>query len=307
MRGNRLRAALAAAVIGLGVGATASPGSALAAPKKSVDKAADARARELFQRGDEAYAEGRYEDAHTAFAEAYELSGRPQLLFNVANALERLGRHAEALEALEEYLESGKATRDRDVVEKRIANLQRRVDEQQRAEEEARREAERRERERQEAAAEAAASEGARAEAEPAAEKRPTRVLPFVMLGTGAAALVTSAVFGGLTLAARSEAEPGCRSGSGGRLCSAEASAALGRDEAFGLVTDIALASGVILSGVGLYLLLSGDDDERPAVDVRAGASRGSSTASGRARGPRESLRVEARPAGAGVQIVGRF
>ncbi len=60
----------------------------------------DARARELYLQGDREYQAGRYEQAVAAFQEAYRLSGRPLLLFNLANAYERLGRYAEALEAL---------------------------------------------------------------------------------------------------------------------------------------------------------------------------------------------------------------
>ena len=50
--------------------------AASAQPKNASEKAVfDVRARELFQKGDTAYAEGRYEEALAVFQEAYELSG----------------------------------------------------------------------------------------------------------------------------------------------------------------------------------------------------------------------------------------
>jgi tetratricopeptide (TPR) repeat protein len=256
--------------------AVAAPPTTKASPEKV---AADVRARELFEKGDAAYAEGRYEEAHAAFVEAYELSGRPQLLFNVSNALERLGRYAEAAFALERYLASGKV-KDRDVVQKRLANLRKRADEQKIAEDKAREDADRRRAE----AAETDASHknqeaGATAPRQTSAEG-PSRVLPVVLLGTGAAALVTAGVFGGLTLSARSDVDASCRSVASGRLCSSEASSAIDRDKTFGLVADIALVSGVVLGAAGLYLLLAGE---------------------------KNGARVEARPAGAGAVVVGSF
>ena len=260
------------------------------------------RARELFEKGDAAYAEGRYEEAHASFFEAYELSGRPQLLFNVSNALERLGRYAEAVEALEKYLASGKA-KDRDIVQKRLVNLRKRVEEQKKADERAREEEEkRRAAEKEQKGAEPSAKpEGAESAQpkppEPPPEK-PTRVLPIVLLGTGGAALATAGVFGMLTLSARSDVDAGCKAAPAGRLCSADAHSAIDRDKTFGLVTDIALVSGVVLGGAGLYFLLAGDSDDKASVKVGKNA-RNASTGSG--------LRVEARPAGAGVEVVGTF
>ena len=64
----------------------------------------DKRARELYIRGDKAYAEGDYEAALAAFEEAYELSGRHALLYNMANAHERLGEYDKALEKLRKFL-----------------------------------------------------------------------------------------------------------------------------------------------------------------------------------------------------------
>ena len=316
------RKIFAAAGVAVGLSGQLAPGSpftavAHAAPasKPAPEKAAaDVRARELFQKGDAAYAEGRYEEAHAAFQEAYDLSGRPQLLFNISNALERLGKYAEAVDALEKYLASGKA-KDREVVQKRLANLKKRVDEQKKAEERARDDEDRRRAAENEKASEQAGRSAERAEpaqpsAPPPRPEKPTRILPIVLLGAGGAALATAGVFGVLTLSARSDVDAGCRTGPSGRLCNADAGSAIDRDKTFGLVTDIALVSGIALGAAGVYFLLSGHDEKTSVkVEQGAGTHRASSRGDARMRAPSKSsgLRVEARPAGAGVEVVGSF
>lgn len=240
------------------------------AQPKTEKTAADIRARELFTKGDAAYAEGRYEEALAAFQEAYDLSSRPQLLFNISNALERLGRYAEALDALEKYLASGKA-KDKDVVQKRIANLKKRVEEKREAdriakekeEEERRRREEEEKRKREEAAGQRVPTEGGNAPPQP--EKS---ALPVVLMGTGGALAVTGAVFGVLALSARSEAESGCRDAPTGNLCSAEAKSALDREQTFGIVADVGILTGVIVGAIGAYLFFK-------PTEVRAKVSRG--------------------------------
>lgn len=276
----------------VGLGLLAATPAAHAQPKG--DKAAtDVHAKELFAKGDTAYAEGRYEEALAAFQEAYALSGRPQLLFNVSNALERLGRYAEAVEALEKYLASGKA-RERDVVQKRLANLKKRVEEQKKeqdrlAKDEEERKAKEAE-ERKKAEAEQASRMPAPVAPEQPAAESPSHTVPFILIGTGAAALAAGGVFGILTLSAHSDVSKGCTSGGGGNLCTGDVRSAIDREKTFALVTDIALASGIVLAGVGIYLLVSQRGDEGK---LRAAAN--------------SPVRVVGRPGGGGVEIVGAF
>jgi len=72
-----------------------------AAAQKSAD---DERARELYDNGAILYEEGRYEDAIAAWKAAYDLSPKPLLLFNVANAYERIGGLLDAPEKLKSTL-----------------------------------------------------------------------------------------------------------------------------------------------------------------------------------------------------------
>ncbi len=65
----------------------------------------DSRARQAFLDGAAAYDEGRYEEALTFFTFAYELSGRPALLYNIALVEDRLRMDREALVHYEAFLE----------------------------------------------------------------------------------------------------------------------------------------------------------------------------------------------------------
>lgn len=93
-----------------------------AAPLRAQD------ARVLFERGEEAYAEGRYEEAIRAWQAAFELEPRPRLLFNVARAQELLGDLEAALENLERFLELAPETEPfREGAVRRVASLRERI------------------------------------------------------------------------------------------------------------------------------------------------------------------------------------
>jgi tetratricopeptide (TPR) repeat protein len=87
-------------------------------------------ALEAFETGEAAAQEERWADAITAFQEAYELSGVPTALFNVAYALRALGRYVEARRAFDELFTlrvpeeiRAEAEGYRDEVVARIAHL----------------------------------------------------------------------------------------------------------------------------------------------------------------------------------------
>lgn len=210
----------------------------------------DARARELYDNGAVLYEEGRYEDAVAAFEEAYKLSRRPALLFNIANALERLGRYEEALDVLSRYRAYAPAD-ERETLDRRISNLERRIAE----------------------AKEAAATAPA-AVPPPVATVTPTapvtplpassptlfRPVPLAIAGVGVAALGVGAGLGGLTLAAHDEAAAGCAPDHGDVLrCSAAATDALTRETGTAAAADVLMLAGVLGIGGGLALGLWGE------------------------------------------------
>lgn len=83
----------------------------------------DAEARRLFETGNEAFSDGHFELAASAFERAYELSGRAPLLFNVGAAYDRLLRADEAIRAYEAYLEQVPDASNRAFVLSRIETL----------------------------------------------------------------------------------------------------------------------------------------------------------------------------------------
>jgi len=156
------------------------------------DTQLDEAARLTFVSAREAFVGGDYERALGLFRQAYELSQRPGLLYNIAQTLDRLRRDAETLQALRDYLEAFPEAPNRQEVDARIRVLQGSVDEDEQA-----RVA--REREADEAAARLAA---ARAAGEEIPEEDPGfQILhPGIFIGVGGAALALGglAVWSGL-------------------------------------------------------------------------------------------------------------
>jgi hypothetical protein len=87
----------------------------------------DPQARLLFEQGREAYSDGRYRDAWAYFHEAYQLSGRPELLFNIGQTADRLGQENDAVKAFTMYLERLPAAPNRRDVENRVRALRERL------------------------------------------------------------------------------------------------------------------------------------------------------------------------------------
>ena len=81
-------------------------------------------ARALFTAGRAAYDGGHYETAQARFQEAYELSGRAELLYNIGQSADRSRKDAEALAAFEQFLADTPAdTPHRDIAERRVTFL----------------------------------------------------------------------------------------------------------------------------------------------------------------------------------------
>ncbi len=87
------------------------------------NEATDGEARSLYEAGTAAFSDGRFEDSLARWREAYELSERPELLYNIATALDRLGRPAEAREQYQAYLEAVPDARNTNYVRRRIEVL----------------------------------------------------------------------------------------------------------------------------------------------------------------------------------------
>src|SRR4051794_26897650 len=94
------------------------------APSASDQEAAKAH----FMAGSAYYEQANYGDAVKEFNEAYRLSHRADLLYNIALAYERLEQWDSAIAALRRYLDEKSDAPDRNIIQTRIGNLEKRRD-----------------------------------------------------------------------------------------------------------------------------------------------------------------------------------
>lgn len=80
-------------------------------------------ARTLFEAGRLAYDSGHFEDARDDFERAYELSGRPELLYNIGQCADRLRDDPAAIDAFERYIVAVPDAANRPQVEVRLSAL----------------------------------------------------------------------------------------------------------------------------------------------------------------------------------------
>jgi tetratricopeptide (TPR) repeat protein len=235
-------------------------------PSSSADK----EARKLFFQGDRLYEEGKYEEAVAAFEKAYELSHRPELLFNLANAYERLGQYEEALRSLRDF-EPSAPEADRAKIAERIKTLEARAEEQ-------------RKRESERSGTAAPTTAAATAPSAPAEPESKAPILAYTLMGGGVVALGVGTVFGVMALGTKSDAENQCaRNG----VCPASAQKSIDDAKSQALIADIAFAVGAVAAGTGLVLYLTRDTS--PTKEHAA------------------SLRAAPRPGGGEVQFVTNF
>jgi hypothetical protein len=86
---------------------------------------AEARAKTLYQNGEAFVAKGKYREALTAFSQAYTLSKRPLLLFNMAECTRQLGDLERARELYQRYLDAEPQGQLADAARQRMAALPR--------------------------------------------------------------------------------------------------------------------------------------------------------------------------------------
>ena len=298
-----LRPWLAALVMGAGALHAAAPAlgqeagsNAAAAPEGASGAQATTsndEAHRIFVEGDRKYSEGDYRSAAELFQKAYDLSGHPAMLFNLANAHERLGDERRALELLRRFEEHA-VGQQRIAVAKRIARFEERLAQQ---EERARELEEQRKASEPTPRADPRPVETAPADAAPTAhtgspehDVRPPResatpVLGYALLGLGGVGLGLGGFFGLRALDARARIEDECAPTAGGRLCPASAQSAVDADARDSLIADLGFAAGATAGALGLYLILTQSDAPSSAqlgVDLRPTPRGGSLRVKGR-------------------------
>jgi tetratricopeptide (TPR) repeat protein len=218
--------------------AVAAPGAAAQAEENGADALQPSpmtepleqpRARIHFEAGRNHFEVGAYEEAAREFAAAHELSGRPELLYNMYLAHERAGNVEAAAHHLERYLHEVSVPEDvAAALRRRLANLQARAEQQR------------------------AAQAISPAPAEAASYRLPGgAIAAFITAGAGLAAF---AVFAGLSEAEDRRLAGSCGVDVGAFCTDGEVS----RLRAYNLVADVGLAVGLVGAAVGLaWWLLS--------------------------------------------------
>lgn len=215
-------------------------------------------AREAYEEGSVHFEAERYQEALDAFQRSYDYERLPALLFNMASALDRLGRPEQAIARYEAYLVAMEEDANAPYVRSRIRLLQAELSEANPG-----------------VQAEEPGESGEPGEAEepvhepvgPAADS-PSRVGPIVLLAVGAAALATAL---GTGLRARS-LDGDVREQCNGSVCPADVESDAGRVTRLARTTDAmaGVAGAAILGGV-LWWVLSGGDEDAPRASATCG------------------------------------
>jgi len=193
-----------------------------------------ARARELFTYGSRLYDEAQYKKAASVWEEAYALSERPELLFNLGDVYERMGMLEQAIHYLDQYRGYADPV-EQDVLTRRILSLERRLLEQQRTSE---------------------------PQPEPTPATPATRgPAPLILAGVGASSLAVGGVSAWMASNARGQLDEHCGEADGTWVCSAQGKQAARRDRSWSLAADIGLVTGLAAcSTAGLLALVSTGD-----------------------------------------------
>lgn len=280
---SRPRALLACAVLTL---AFALLPSAPAAAQGPVPTDPDEEARYHFNLGEVAYNAGRFADAADEFEEAYRLSGRSTLLYNIFVARRDAGQLGPAIAALRKYLELVPDSEQAPALRRRLENMERIYSEQGAG---------------QPVPPAPGETEPAEPASEPTAAPTPVPVQPspvqpvaparadggqgggdpslpgIVLVSAGGGLIVGGIITGVLALQSENDLEDNCGDGP----CPAgffQDDIDRGRRRA--LLTDILIPVGVVTAGVGVALILLGvgaDEDGSegastdPEVDIACG------------------------------------
>jgi tetratricopeptide (TPR) repeat protein len=213
-----------------------------------------AEAKKAFAVGTRSYADGEFKTALASFWRAYELTGSPDLLYNIATVSDRMRRDEEALEAYEGYLEARPKSVDREHVASRIDVLRAAIEARRRAELDAEIEA-------RNAAIEAAA----RVKAErPLTQYVGPGPGPWITIGVGSAAIVSGAVLVGLGQRDQKRVESAAP---GSSYSMVEEMADRGPRRSKAGVALMAVGGAGLIGGI-IWQLTGGHDEAMPEVRI---------------------------------------
>lgn len=255
----------------------------------------DEQARVKFRAGQIYYDGGQFVEAAQAFEEAYALSQRPQLLYNIFLAYRDAGQVGPAVRNLRKYLDEVPNAPDAAQLRLRLASMEQSFAAQENARLAAEAEVARQAEEARRLAAErqAADEERARADAEeqarrergagltdggdhdvqtstPTASERNASIAPWIVTGVGGALALSSIATGVLAMQSKAKLEEGCIDG----RCPASLSSERGKGQTMATMTDVLLFGGLAVAAGGFtWWLLTRDDAESPAPAATGAAA----------------------------------
>jgi tetratricopeptide (TPR) repeat protein len=272
-------------------------GAALAASLLSAVAPASAqtteeKARAAFRLGRAHYDNGDFLKAAKEFDKAYELSQRPQLLYNVYLAYRDANMPREAANALKNYLDKTQDVPNRSQLAARLRALEKGLEKKEEnpaeppppavvpEEKEAASDAEQKEPAEEEPKEEAAGEEPAGeepAEEEPAADDDEGEfpLVPVILMGTGGAMIVGSVITGVMASSAQSDLEDECPEKTN---CDPDLEDTQSKGKTLAIVTDVLLFGGIATAGVGVVLLVldmgsGGEESDDAPVSASLGCS----------------------------------
>ena len=210
---------------------------------------------ELSAKAAAAYGEGKYEESIDLFKQAYELQQVSNLLFNIAKVYEKIENWDEAENHYKEFIKAPDADSDaREVALERVEAIKEIKRLAAEAEEQKRRDED--ERKRQE-------EEKALAQQQTETSKKKPNVLPWVLIGSGAAIAATGGVFGIMALGKQSDFDAAQSASEKADLRSS--------GKTFALIADVGVGVGLAAGVVGVVLLLtSGGESDAGASKAQA-------------------------------------
>jgi tetratricopeptide (TPR) repeat protein len=203
---------------------------------------AEGRARESFNRGRIHYENGEFEAAALAFEEAYALSGRHALLYNLYLAYRDANNQEKAAEALKNYLDRVEVIENRAQLEARLKALQEGLEAKRKQEEAQRAEAVK------------------RVIGEPGPQTRPDEaeeeggkwwLVPSVVTGVGALMMAGSIGTGLMARSKQKDLDEKCPD----KMCPADLKDEASTGKTLSYVTDGLLFGGAAVAATGVVLL----------------------------------------------------
>ncbi|MGM0557628.1 MAG: tetratricopeptide repeat protein [Myxococcota bacterium] len=196
------------------------------------------KVEKLASKGAKAYGEERYRDAIGYFEQAYDLQPVPNLLYNIGRCHEKLEEYEEAIEHYEEFAvapevgsEARRAALKRAESLREIADIDT-------------------------SDTSGAETESDQTDPEPVTpkEERASSPVPWIVTGAGVGALAVGGAFGLMASSSADEIQ------SGADFQTRKDAQTRAKTQA--LVADSLFVVGAVTTGVGIYLLLSADNDE---------------------------------------------